>query len=153
MGRQETRKICRPPRPRAQQGFTLLEMMIVVAIVGILAAIAVPSYQSSIERTRRTDAQAALVALAQKMEQAYARNYSYQGLAAGGADTGIPAATLLPEAVDFYDLTISAAATNTYTVAAVPLGAQAADDCGTLSVDQAGSRTAIKAGASVPDCW
>ena len=64
-------------RAREDKGFTLIELMIVVAVVGILAAIAYPSYLDSVRKSRRADAQAALTELAQKQEALYARTASY----------------------------------------------------------------------------
>ena len=137
-----------------QKGFTLIELMIVVAIIGILAAIALPSYQSYVQRTHRADAQSALAQLAQGMEEVYARNYAYTGLAAGGANTGAPSADVRgSNEVDFYDITISSAGANTYTLTATPTGTQTDDRCGTLSIDDAGTKEARKDASLVPDCW
>jgi type IV pilus assembly protein PilE len=60
-----------------KRGFTLIELMIVVAVVGIIAAIAYPSYMDSVRKARRTDAKSALTEAAQKLEILYARNASY----------------------------------------------------------------------------
>jgi type IV pilus assembly protein PilE len=137
-----------------QGGFSLIELVIVVAIVGILAAIAIPSYQSYVQRTNRADAQAALAQIAQSMEEAYARNYTYTGLASGGSDTGAPSAALRgSNELDFYDITISAAGANTYTLSAAPTGQQTEDRCGTLTVDDAGTKLGTKGGSAVADCW
>ena len=64
-------------RDNRKRGFTLIELMIVVAVVGILAAIAYPSYTDSVRKARRTDAKSALTEAAQKLEIFYARNSSY----------------------------------------------------------------------------
>ena len=70
-----------------RRGFTLIEMVIVVAIAGILAAIAFPSYQNSVRKTRRTNAEADLVQLSQFMERIYTENGSYMR---GGASPALP---------------------------------------------------------------
>lgn len=132
----------------------MLEMVIVVAIIGILAAIAIPSYQEYVMRTYRTDAQSVLLQLAQGMEEAYARNYTYEGMADGGSDTGAPSAALRGNLeAEFYDITISAADANTYTLMATPTGRQEADSCGVLTLNQAGVRQATKGGSLVTGCW
>lgn len=73
------------------KGYTLVELMIVVAIVGIIAAVAYPSYINYTISSYRSAAQADLMALAGAMERHRAANFSYKGAATGGADTGSPA--------------------------------------------------------------
>lgn len=70
---------------KKQSGLTLIELMIVMAIIGIIAAIAYPSYSDHVDRTRRSDAQGALMGLSAAMERHYATNNSYQGAASAGA--------------------------------------------------------------------
>ena len=131
----------------SQRGFTLMEMMIAVAIIGILAAVAIPSYQKYVQKTHRTDAQAALVEMAQTMERSYARTYTYKALAVGGADSGTPSAAILRDIkVEHYALTISAATANTYTLTATPkAGVQSSDRCGTMTINNAGTKTGAEA--------
>ncbi|NMH58956.1 type IV pilin protein [Alteromonas ponticola] len=74
-----------------QAGFTLIELMIVVAIVGIITAIAYPSYQSVMTGSYRGAAQADLMSLAAAMERHHSGTFSYEAAASGGANTGAPA--------------------------------------------------------------
>jgi len=112
-----------------KNGFTLIELMIVVAVVGILAAIAFPSYVEYVDRARRSDAQGALLGLANAMERHHTANNSYLG--AGNPNTGAP--SIFPDEVPndgndkYYDLTITAANATSYTVRATPKNAQAGD--------------------------
>ena len=109
-------------------GFTLIELMIVVAIVGILAGIAYPSYQDSVRKSRRADAKAALMGFANAMERHFTVKNTYLGAAgtpANPADTGAPRifATKSPldGATKYYDLTIHEATPTTYKLRATPI--------------------------------
>lgn len=129
-------------------GMTLIELMIVVAIVGILASVAYPSYLDHIRRARRADAQSALLQNAQFLERYYTTNGRYVD-AAGDA----PALPITEAPNDggtkYYDLSFSGNVdATTYTLQAVPSGAQASDPCGTLTITQAGLK-----GADAADCW
>lgn len=126
----------------SQTGFTLIELMIVVAIIGIIATIAYPNYIEYVDRARRSDAQGALTGLSGAMERFYASNNTYQGAAAAGADTGAPAIypdeAPLDGSQKYYDLTIQAAGASSYTLRATPKGGQVGD--GTLELDSSGAR-------------
>lgn len=125
-----------------QSGFTLIEVMITVVIVGIIAAIGYPSYQSMIIGTNRSVAQADLMSFASAMERHYATTFSYAGAADGGGDTGRPAVFKAyspasePVANKKYTLTIHAVSADgsSYELRAVPAsgGTQASD--GTLYI-------------------
>jgi type IV pilus assembly protein PilE len=124
------------PAERRNQGFTLIEMMIVVALMGILAAIAYPSYQDSVRKTRRADAKAVLAELAQFMERTYTENNSFKP---GG---NIPTLPHLESPIDgsqkYYDLSISASSSTSFTLQAMPKGPQAGD--GLLTLSSTGAR-------------
>jgi len=108
-----------------QKAFTLIELMITVAIVGILASIAYPSYQDSVMKSRRADAKGALLSLANTMERNFTTTNSYVGVT--------------PTNTGYYTITITAAASS-YTLNAAPIvgGPQEGDKCETLTLTHTG---------------
>lgn len=134
-------------------GFTLIEVLIVVIIVGVLATVAINSYQDSVVRTRRTAAESCLLEQQQFMERFYTTNLRYDATAAGVALV-LPPCTAGAEVNNFYNVTLSAVTRTTFTLRAAPIGAQLAKDtrCGALTVDNTGNKT--KSGtASLDECW
>jgi type IV pilus assembly protein PilE len=143
-----------------QNGFTLIELMITVAIIGILTSVGYPSYQSHIKKAKRSEAQAALVSMATAMEQwRVENNNSYCGVS-----SAIPAPTCPTLAASdifavqvptdggtkTYDLDFDTAPTQSYyKLKATPSGTQVGDDCGDLTLDSTG----VKASSIGADCW
>lgn len=144
-------------RPRAR-GFTLIELMIVMGIVAILTAIAYPSYQEHIMKSRRATAQSCLLELSQFMERFYTANMKYDETA-GAA----PVAVVLPNTACRTDLgghysfafADDEPTATTYKIEATPENAQAASDtlCGTLGIDQAGEKSEGGTATAVSECW
>ena len=123
-----------------QNGLTLIELMVTVAIIGILAGIAVPNYQENVRKSRRADAKGALLELANAMERHFTETNSYLG------------ASTIDRGAQYYNLTINTATASSYLLKATPIGVQANDKCGTLSLTQAGVRS-ISTTIPVTDCW
>ncbi|MGB3725575.1 MAG: type IV pilin protein [Glaciecola sp.] len=122
------------------KGFTLVELMVTVAIVGIIAAVAYPSYQGMLATGARSTVQADLMSLASAMERHNASNYSYAGAATSAANTGAPAIFTAyspasePQANKKYTLSIAAVGANgqTYELKATPVSGTVSDGQGAV---------------------
>ncbi|MBA3979684.1 MAG: methylation site containing protein [Alcanivorax sp.] len=125
------------------KGFTLLELMIVVALIAIIAAIGFPSYQNQVERGRVSEARTALVEAATSMERCYTARGSYVGCTPRPQES----------ASGFYAIAVRGAAANTYELVATRQVQTGSNKCGRLVVNAAGTRTVESASWSVDQCW
>ncbi len=126
------------------RGFSLLELMIAVTILGIVTAAAAATYGNSMVKTRRGAAQGCLMEAAQFMERAYTLQMTYAG-------TDFPDLACTIELEDFYTFDFDGVPDgDSYVVRASPRGPQLDDtQCGVLTIDQAGAKTA----GNVDACW
>lgn len=139
----------------ATRGFTLIELMIVLVIIAILAAVALPSYQNSLVKTWRNKATGCLTEMAQGMERRFTSTISYEG-PAGTPDILPPNSCTVEDgmatryAFDF----VATPTANQFTLRATPQGDQAARDalCAVLTIDQTGLRATTGTG-DVNLCW
>ena len=128
------------------QGFSLIELMIAVVIIGVLAAIAIPQYSQYKIKTRRSTAESALESFANAMERHYTLTNSYLGAANGGANSGAPDATIYPTQVPpsgnaYYTLSIVNDVTASfYRLRATPIVGGPQDGDGYLELQSTGAR-------------
>lgn len=144
-----SRTNCRASGHKAR-GFTMVEVLIVMAIVGILSAIAYPSYTEYLNRGYRSEARTALLEAQQFMERFYAANSRYTTDAAGAVSPALPARLQnIPASAPRYTLTV-AATLNSYTLTATLL---ATDKCGNLTLTNTGVKGRSGSGPTVQECW
>ena len=124
------------------RGFSLIELMVVVAVVGIIAMIAVPSYNDTVRKGRRADAKVTLMKVAQNLERCFSEKNSYT-VASGCTNHNNTASD-----EGFYTITAAQNATS-FALTATAIGGQASDThCSTLTLNQAGTK-----GGTNADCW
>jgi len=158
------RNLSNPRRSRQsfkaqQSGFTLIELVVVIVIIGILVKIAVPAYTASVQKSYRTDAKTALLDLATREEKYYSVNNQYTATLSN-LYPGTTATTLNVQSsgVSYYTIsapTVTAATTTTvasFSASAVPNAgmSQASDPCGTFTITSTG---ATSVSGSLSNCW
>ena len=144
------------PQPLTRyQGFTLIELLITVAIIGILAAIAIPMYSDYVTRSRRADGQAKLMQVAQDLERCYTQYSKYNDNACTVVNDEGKVNQFSDQ--EFYKITASDLdlTESTFTLSATPQPAQADDtDCKTLTLTHLGVQGATNASGNAEDsCW
>ena len=132
------------------RGFTIIELLIVVAIIGILFGIALPSYEAYVLRAHRADAQGILLDIAAREERFLAQNNSYTALISPANGLGLGTTT---SDEGYYNLTVGAGGTGSiltsYLVTATATGGQTSDtDCLTVTYSSAGVK-----GGTTGNCW
>ena len=136
---------------RLTSGFTLIELMIAIAVVAILATIAIPSYQNYILKSGRADAKAALYGVAQTLERCYTRFSAYND-----DDCALSESEKIMSENEKYEVTVTTLNANDFLLTAEPQGGQTKDsECGDFTLDHTGQKGA-KGGtepAIIEKCW
>lgn len=140
---------------RNSRGFTLIELMIVVAIVSILAMIAYPSYVEQVRKSRCADASGALLGLANALQRHQTDGGTYAGAATGQVPDIYATQSPVDGGTAYYNLRIISADATTFTVNAVPTtnGGQNEYKCGTLTLTNTGAKGVSGGTATVDECW
>lgn len=138
---------------KQQSGFTLIEIMVVVVIFGVLLAIAIPSYQQHVRKSKRADAKAMLLDLAARQERFFSTQNAYTPTLANLGYTA-PFPLQVPNATQpNYTVNIVAANATTFSARAVPTGSQATDPCGTYTINHLGVQAVTGGTMTAAQCW
>lgn len=132
----------RPGRSTRAAGFSLMELMVAIAVLGIVVSIAYPMYDDQVSKSRRTVAKSELLSLSNRLERHFARNQTYLGF-----DTTAYASEGGHYTISFTPATLTATA---FQVQAAPIGVQSGDKCGTMTLNQMAQKTAA---FDLSACW
>ena len=129
---------------KSGNGLTLVELLVVIAVITILATVGYPAYTDQVRKVRRYDAEGVLMALANVMEQDLAKtpNTGY------GINDISPYSSMWSSLDNYYTFSVNNPDAFSYTLSAAPKGAQGSDSCGTLSLNQEGTK-----GPATANCW
>lgn len=119
----------------------MAELLITLSILGILMSFAIPTYQTSTQKTRKADAQGAILVLSNKLERYFTANNTYAGAVVSAGDHS-----------GYYQLSIVVAA-ESYSITATPQTGQADYYCGDLTLTSTGVKSAVKATVAQTGCW
>ena len=140
-------------------GFTLIELMVVVAILAIVVALGYPSYRDQVMKARRSEARGELLELADRLERYYADQGTYCADAPDctGATLGAAESDIYPTTTEggYYALSITAQDDITFSLQAAPVAgkSQAKDKCGTFTLTSLGNKGISGGSLTVKDCW
>ena len=138
---------------RAVRGFTLIELMIGVAVLALLTGIAISAYGYQVVKSRRADAKAALLDLAARQERFFTTNNTYTNVAANLGFAALPASVPGGTSTTTYTLSITAVSATSYAAQAVRTGPQATDNCGDYTITDRGVQGNVNNTQATAQCW